>query len=148
MVEKLKNLEISQEKKELSVNSLDIPNSSEEINEIIGEDKATPNKKPQENKSHKTPKTKIIKKKEIFRPLPSHNVMRRKVINKLENKLKNRIKNLKKYEKKAYFYVEEVKKIRSLKQEIKNFIKASLNKIKEVYLKYFGLKHGIKKDKN
>ena len=84
-------------------------------------------------------------KKRIFpyRPLPSPNVMRRKTLQKMQSEEKNLISNLQKFEKNPREYSEKVKEIRSLRQKITDFLHATLDVIKETYLKFFGERHGV-----
>lgn len=77
------------------------------------------------------------------RPLPSINVMRRKVLESMKKEESVLVDELGGLEKNPYAYAEKVKQLRSLRQKISAFLSNALEAVKDVYLKLFGKKHGI-----
>jgi len=151
-VEKEKSLENSKESLDISGaldkvdSSMDVADLMEGVEDGLSETAS----KGKEKKGGGVLKKKkgIVKgKKKIkpIRPLPSVNVMRRKVIKEMISEQKKLIRDLSSA-KNPYQYAEKVKQIRSLKQKISDFMKAAIDTIKDLYLKYFGKKHGIKEE--
>lgn len=123
------------EKIDLSENISDLMEgvSMGEISEKNSE-KSDENGTPTKQKRRK----KIIKKK--LRPLPSINVQKKHVLKEYEKEEALLEKALKKINN-PYEFAENIKKRRSLRQKISQFLQYSVEKIKEVYLQYFHNKH-------
>lgn len=80
------------------------------------------------------------------RPLPSLNVMRRKVVEKMKEEQTLLIGELSDVKKNPYAYAEKIKQIRSLRQKIGDFLGKAADFIKDAYLKFFGGRHGVEKN--
>lgn len=119
---------------------------SEMLDFLDEESEESANKFSEKKSSYKDPK-KVKNKKKINirsgvvkpRPLPSKNVM----ISRVKGVLEQEKKNLHKFASSPLKYSEQVKKIRQMQGLVSSLISASMEFIKEVYLKYFGSRHGI-----
>ena len=143
-----KELMAAQEKVDSSLDVADVLEGVEmgEVNEKVTEKKE---RKSEASRKQKQLNTKPKSKKTIkARPLPSSNVMRRRVIHTMEDDIKKIFKSLpSKASKNPYEYAEKIKEIRGLRQKIFDFFRTGVDKIKDFYLKLFGKKHGIKEEK-
>jgi len=112
------------------------------LSEDVSEKKET--KSDGVRRSQRKPYSKKIVKKRI-RPLPSTNVMRRKVLAKMRSEEKIVKRELRKA-KSPVAFESKIKEIRGIRQKIADFLSKAKDAIKDIYLKFFGRFHGKKED--
>ena len=128
-----------------SSETVDIPDASSEIANFMWgvEDIKISEKKEKKWDNVPSKSKKKIKKvvKKHFVPVPSTKIQRSRVLSKLKEDTHNLIKNLNKSVENPHEFTEKVKKIRSLRQRSFDMVRATLEKIKSVYMKFFWYKH-------
>lgn len=148
--EQEKSIELSKESGQLE--ALDKVDSSGELADLMegvdmGEVSEVASEKKKDNgKTSGKSKKDRRKKEKAARPLPSSNVQRRQVLKNYKEEEFKLIKEAKKLKKNPYEYAEKIKQIRSLRQKISDFLHMAIEKVSEIYLKFFGKKHGIKEE--
>jgi hypothetical protein len=136
---------IELQKESGSNQALEQIDSSENISDLMegvamGEISEKNSEKSNENGSQgkKQKRKRVIQKK--LRPLPSSNVQKNHVLKEYQKEELALEKASKKLNN-PYEFAENIKKRRSLRKKISQFVQYSVEKIKEIYLQYFHNKH-------
>ncbi|HPO05904.1 MAG TPA: hypothetical protein PLQ36_02215 [Candidatus Gracilibacteria bacterium] len=135
---------------EAGENNLEISDLSREISEVLGDsvsEKKGDHRPQKTQKNGKSAKNLTVSPLHT-RPLPSLNLMRRKVIANSIQEKNLLLETLEKAEQNPYLYADTVKKLRSLQVKINSLWKLAGEQLRQTYLQIFGHQHGFKKEED